>query len=417
MTHQSKSAATPQPVIPMGDVLMMAPESDALNGDVRSRLDRVWVDRSAQDIADLGPFGIAKELLAILPDAEGFSNALRLQVAEEIVSLLSRFGIVSQTSAPQPATTRTYQVTLNRNFSEMSLRQLLEAIIADPSVYAEAVRYISSHPELQRARAKTYKWVVPADDDGTGIDLEATMHYVLELNKPHSVAQRRINGRRTVWLGRAMGVNDLPLIHPITRRLVQGPDANGFDWSTRNRKLLEAVLWARKTRHSQLPDLQSDEFGYSEQLFQEPLPRRWQNILDDYLDACERSESTTNGIRADWPEDLPFDSVFTFTVTVKAAAVNYEALVREAASLVAPISKSGMNATITGGVYTSIRLSGMCAYVDGAVVLDGGQVSGMNCSGVIYMPPGRTIQSSGMNSDVRVVNQTWEQLARRLGLV
>ncbi len=293
-----------QPVIRMGEILTMTPESDALSGDVLNRLGTTWTEIPATEIARNGVFGIARELTVILPDGEGFSNALRLRVAEEVIALLHRFGIDAQ--APQPRVTTT-TVRIERNFSEMSLRQLLEAIVTDPEVYPEAVRYIKRHPELQNATRKTYKWVVPVNEDGTGIDIEATMRYVLELDKPHSVPQRRVERRRPVWLGRAMGVNDLPLIHIITGRLVQGPDENGFDWSTRPKELLEAIIWARKTGHTQLPDLQSDVYGWSEQLFHDPLPRRFQNILDDYLDAKEARVSTTDGIRADWPEDLPFE--------------------------------------------------------------------------------------------------------------
>lgn len=404
-----------QEVIRMGAVLTLAPESDVLNGDVRSRLDTAWSELPAQEIADKGVFGITKDLMATLPDSDGYSNALRLKVAEEIIELLKRFGIVPQTKQPtatEPVTT----VRVERNFSEMSLRQLLAAITDDPKTYAEAAPYISSHRELRTAARKTYKWVVPASDEGTGIDLDATMRYVLELNKPHTVPQRRVDGRRPVWLGHAMGVNDLPLIHPITGKLVQGRDDNGFDWSQLPLELLEALLWARKTGHSLLPDLDSDAFGYSEQLFQSPLPRRWQNILDDYLDAKERRESTTDSIRADWPEDLPFDSVYTFFVVAKAAAVDYEALVRNAADLVAPLRASGMGLSVRGGVYSTIQVSGMNAYLDGPVVISGGHVSGMNPSGTVYMPPGMTLQVSGMGPNVRVINQTWKQLAERLGL-
>lgn len=405
----------PQPVRLMGEVLTLAPESDALTGDVLSRLNGKWSDLPAADIAQQGTFGIARELMVILPDNEGFSNALRLKVAEEVIELLRRFGITAETPQPRE-TTRT--VRIERNFSEMSLRQLLEAIVADPSVYPEARRYITSHPELRNAARKTYKWVIPANTDGTGIDIDATMAYVLELDKPHSVPQRRVNRRRPVWLGRALGVNDLPLVHVITGRLVQGPDENGFDWSTRPRELLEAIVWARKIGHSLLPDLQSDVYGWSEQLFRDPLPKRFDDILDDYLDAKDSGVSTTDGIRVDWPEDLPFDGVFTFFVAVKAepVRVDYEALVREAASLVAPLHASGMGLTVRG-VYSTIHVSGMSPYFDGVVVINGGHVSGMSPSGTVYMPPGMTLRVSGMSPTVKVINQTWKQLAERLGLV
>ncbi|MGD8374433.1 MAG: hypothetical protein PVI21_06285 [Candidatus Woesebacteria bacterium] len=401
------------PVIRMGEILTMAPESDVLNGDVIARLGTAWSEIPAADIAQQGVFGLARNLMVVLPDNGGFSNALRLRVAEELVALLKRFNV--EESVPQQTVTT---VRVERNFSEMSLRQLLETIVIDPSLYREALRHIKAHPELRNAARKTYKWVVPVNSDGTGIDVDATMQYVLELDKPHAVPQRRVTGhRRPVWLGRAMGANDLPLVHVITGRLTQGPDENGFDWSTRPKELLEAILWARKTRHSQLPDLQSDVYGWSEQLFCDPLPRRFQDILGDYLDAKESRVSTTDGIRADWPEDLPFDSAFTFVVTVKAAAVDYEALVCEAANLVAPLHASGMGTSVRGGVYSTIKVSGMNAYIDGVIVINGGQVSGMSVSGTVYMPPGRSLRVSGMNANVRVINQTWRQLAERLGLV
>jgi hypothetical protein len=404
-------ASGQKPVIRMGDVLTMAPQSDALNDDVLGRLLAGWSHVPAVEIAKMGVFHLARELTVTLPDNEGFGNELRLKVAEEIMKLLSRFGIEAESDQPPLLTT----VRIERNYDEMSLRQLLETIIADPDVYPNAVRCIRTHRELRPVVSKTHKWVVPVNDTGE-IDLEATLRYVTQLSKPHSTVQRIVEGRRPISLDHAMGVNDQPLIHPVTGRLVQGPDDNGFDWSSLDRELLEAVIWARKTGHRRLPDLESDVFGWSEQLFQDPLPRRFRDILDDYRNARRERVSTVDGIRADWPEDLPHDDIYTFFAAT-AVAVDYEALVRQAARLAAPYRGTGMGITVSGGVYTTVNLSGMSAYLNGPVVLDGGTIKGMGASGTVYMPPGRSVSVSGMGAHVQVVNQTWKQLAERLGLV
>lgn len=399
---------TQDEVILMGPILTMAPESDALNRDVLARLLLTWSHTPATTIAQMSRYRLTEQLLTTLPDDLGFGNELRLKVAEEITALLKRLGFQTQPAQPVAPTV----VRVERNYREMSLRQLLEAVIANPDVFDEAVRYILSHPELSAAARKTHKWVIPAHDEG-GIDLEATMRYVTQLNRPHSVVQRTVEGRRPISLNRAMGVNDQPLIHPITGRLVQGPDSNGFDWSTLDLEVLEAILWARKIGHDRLPDLESDVYGWSEQLFQNPLPRRFQDIMDDYRTAKKDRDSTVDGIRADWPEDLPHDGVFTFYT---ARTVGYEALVREAANLAAPCRASGTGASVQGGAYTTIHVSGTGASISGTVVLDGGKITGTGVSGVVYMPPGGSIRVSGIGASVRVVNQTWKQLAERLGL-
>lgn len=78
-----------------------------------------------------------------------------------------------------------------------------------------------------------------------------------------------------------------------------------------------------------------------------------------------------------------------------------------------PQTVSGMNATVQGGVYSSLNISGMNATVRDAIVLHACTVSGMNATGRVLVPPGTVVNISGMNADVDVVQLSWEALAEQ----
>lgn len=78
---------------------------------------------------------------------------------------------------------------------------------------------------------------------------------------------------------------------------------------------------------------------------------------------------------------------------------------------------SGMNASVRGGVYRTLTVSGMNASVKDVIVLDRCTVSGMNASGRVYTAPGAEVSVSGQNADVQVVQLPWAELLERTAAI
>lgn len=96
-------------------------------------------------------------------------------------------------------------------------------------------------------------------------------------------------------------------------------------------------------------------------------------------------------------------------------AVDYRQMVLDAA--LADCTRTGSNMSVGGGPYRRIRLTGSNARVKNLVVVGGGLINGSNSSGTVYVPPGVAISINGSNSDVEVRMESWEKIARRIGLL
>lgn len=402
------------PSVTFGQVILIAPDNEALTTNIKSKLIEVWGEMPASEIGVKTVFDMAYELLAILPDPD-FNNDVRFRTAEAVHSLFKRMGFADD--GPQ----QTVKVTFDKTPDQMSLRELLEALTAQPNNYAELRSFIEAHHQVREATRKSNgAWVIK---NPTGsINVEQTLDYVTQLSKRFASAQREFKNQRPVTLAKALGIDDRALIHPFTGRPVQGPDDNGFDLSTLDPELHEALLWAADTCHSAWPR-QIDLYTYTEEVLTTPLPRRWQRILSDYQYAKE-SDDTVRPNRY-WPENVPFGQTLNLTAgflgtttgqrNSTSSNTNYQQILLEMAQ--ASCKQSGMASRVNGGVYRRINVSGMSAMIDGVIVLEGGVVSGMSSSGTIYAPPGVSIQVTGMSASVQVINLTWEKLAQRAKLV
>ena len=80
-------------------------------------------------------------------------------------------------------------------------------------------------------------------------------------------------------------------------------------------------------------------------------------------------------------------------------------------------NRTGSNMKVSGGPYRRVRLAGSNIRVEGLVVIEGGRIKGSNASGTVYVPPGVDVSISGSNSNVEVRPESWEKIARRVGLL
>lgn len=76
-------------------------------------------------------------------------------------------------------------------------------------------------------------------------------------------------------------------------------------------------------------------------------------------------------------------------------------------------SVSGIGASIHGGVYRTLSVSGIDIRVRDVIVLERCEVSGIGASGRVFVAPGTRVDVSGVDARVDVVQLPWAELADR----
>lgn len=409
--------------ITFAQILVIAPEDAALPKDIIGRLEHAWGEFPAIEIGakSTNPAEMATDLLALLPDP-AYNNATRVAVVEALGRLLKQFNLVP-VEPKQPL-----KVVFDKTPGQMNLRELLEALIADPSSYPDLRPYIESNHRVQRPSQRSKGlWVIPGIQGG--IDIDLTLDYISYLDNQFAVPQNEFRGRRPVTLDRALGINNRALIHPFTGHPVQGLDENGFDLSQLSDPLHEALLWAAVTKHSAWPQQITDLYGFTEQLFQSPLATRWQRIVADYSYAKETGDDLTRIISRYWPENVSLQGVLDITsafgaqpqrgqrLSGNSVGINFRQLVEDAANLNGKLDINGTNVDYNGGVYKQLSVRGTNIDLKDVVVTKGGSINGTNVDGNLLLPPGVRVSVKGTNVDVTQVNLSWEDLARKLRLI
>ncbi|MFG1794197.1 hypothetical protein [Nocardia sp. NPDC049149] len=98
-----------------------------------------------------------------------------------------------------------------------------------------------------------------------------------------------------------------------------------------------------------------------------------------------------------------------------APVVDYRRMVLEAA--LSDCNRTGSSMKVSGGPYRHVRLTGACIRVKDLVVVAGGTITGSSSSGTVYVPPGVDVSVVGSSTDVKVRTESWEKIARRIGLL
>lgn len=414
--------------VTIGDVLAIAPDDDRLPGNVKARVLAVWGERDVSEIAAMNVFAAAHELLAVLTDQEGFTNEDRFRAAEGLHDLLKRSGFATETAAP-------VRVTIDRakSLAEMDARDLLGLLADEPGRHGEVRPYLDGQPEVRAAQSRTSgAWVIPGASGD--IDVEATLAYLGQVSRPHASAQRVFQERRPVTLAAALRLDERAMVHPFTGQPVQGPDANGFDFSQLDPDVHESLLWAAVTGNPAWP-AQVDLYTFTEEVFTAPLPRRWQRILDDYRAARAAEEPGTRGITRYWPEGRPPEQAIDLATGLAAgtpgtaapsragaprasqpASAGYQKLVENAGAVAGALSATGNMSDYNGGIYQRAAFIGNMNTFNGVVFVQGGSITGNQNDGNLLLPPGVRVAIIGNMNEINQRNISWEELAGRLGL-
>lgn len=320
---------------------------------------------------------------------------------------------VQESFAQQPIKV---EVSMPKSPDQLGTSELLSQLASDPN-NADMLAALLAKPDVLAVSSKTDSWVIPGVDGESKLDVNATMAYICYLGKSGATPQRTYQGRRPKSIHVILGIVEKTLLNPFTGEpVVEGLDASGNDWSKIDRTLMKAILWARVTRHGFFPTA-IDPFSAFEEISQQPLPRRWKNILDDYNAAVEDEDPTALGVSLLWKAsaDASTNGRGGDTAGGVAAEQRTRGSVFDSESFVRAKCQgagtlSGMDSKLVG-VFSTVAVSGMNQSVC-VIVLDSFKMSGMNQSGVVYLAPGAVTKGSGMGNTISIERKSWEQLAQ-----
>lgn len=395
----------------MATVLDEMPETDVVTTEVLQQLIASIGENPASDYATANVFTFVGVVKTALPDLT--DKALRKQIATEVHQFLDEMGILTSASAAAAAPQGPIEVTVNtpKGVDDLTLQELIERIIADPSQSDDLIPVIREKRQVRAAEAKTREWAIA--NTGGGLNVTATVAYATFLARPHTVVQRKWEGDWPTTLERALGIDRRVMIHPFTGQPLDGPDEFGFDWTKLSDEQHEAVIWAMVTRHRNLP-ASPDVRRMSDELFADELPSYWAEIVEDYARAKARGDSSTNGITRYVPEDvldgLSGRAASTF-VSRERTEEDYKAMLFDNA--MGAISRNS-SFTKGEGIIPSLYINGSCR-LNGTIVLQGGTVNG-SASGHCYVPRGVSIQVNG-SSSMDEFPRSYKKLCEIAGLI
>ncbi len=336
-----------------------------------------------------------------------FPNKSRkaLDIASKLKAELERYGYGHSHSKASTAKQEVI-VKLEKNPEQMSLKELLSAVVTAPDRGVELLPYIKQTREYIAAATKT-KYLAKIRDGH--LDVNGTIEYVQNLSQPYSRVARPTEGERFQTLESALGVGSRVIIHPLTGDPIQGADEAGLDYSQLDEELRKAVIWARVTNHPLFPQpVRLAEDGYA--LFASPLPTPWDLILRDYWTALECQEPLAIAVRLEYDEDELGDA----SLLKPKSPPNYESLVRHHARGKYVVVQSYQTVE---GIYNQLEVIGSNINLKRVVVLERANLVGSNISGTIVIPnQSVTVTEIGFNINVATSISPWSKIAQQYNL-
>lgn len=264
-------------------------------------------DMSVDEIMPLNALQLTNRIEGNMAQEDKLSSTFslsRFRIGQIATALLDCASTMLRNQVPQsPVHQPSYET--------MGLRELLEVLIAQPTMLNRIMPYIETL--IPEAIRKTEgRWVVPQafERDGVNINLIATVEYALSCNRTFRYTSPRVKTSNGVMipitLNEALGENVRPLAHPYFKSPIEGIDEGGYDISGMDVTLLEIIAWAYMCRHAHYPQTQ-DYFDFMEEIASETRggdrSKRWARITLDYEAAKVRGEVRDNlRFRTSWEE-------------------------------------------------------------------------------------------------------------------
>ena len=369
---------------------------------------------SEQDIrvvSQLSAGEIARLISASKPELKRKS----MSIAIEILSRLKAAGYqddLTNVQLPQ-------ELIIKPGLEQMGLSDLLKLCQESPTQKREAWRVISNRQEYIDASKKTsaLAWVVNGN-----LERERTVEYIYLMSDPLTVKQipLREKGEKLISLSEALGIETRSYFHPLTGKLLRGPDKYGIDWTQElSPEYHQAAIWALIDPSCHLHP--GESYNNAQELLQGQGV--WSLIMAQYWQALDENNNLAMSVSVYGNQQTSKKKTKTESSSQETQS-NSEVLKEEAyyqqllkEQSVGNDFQAGYGQKITG-VYDRLSVSGYDVYLDGIVCLDGATITGYGISGTIILPPGQKISDLGYNNSLKIERcKSWSEVAAKAELI
>jgi hypothetical protein len=360
---------------------------------------------SVAEVAGMTPLRLASKLIGTL----GVAEDDLMDVARELIA--SFRGMLGTDSAPaQPQGPLSVTVVTEKRLGELTARELLARLAADPGQFDDVAEALRATRLVRQAGE--HPWAVPAAD-GT-LDVAATAGYLEYLSRPGSVPQRLWPphaGKRPATLEAVFGREARLMLNPFTGQQFSGLDEWGNDWNELPEADHLAMLWAVATGHRNLPPV-PDPRRLTDDLFARKRPAYLREVIEDFAEARRRDPQLAAMSRHFAPEAAA-------GLRAQARPRRTEDDYRQVLLGAAQARRDLVSGSVRLGpvVIESFSTMSGSVHLDGTVVLGSSETLSGSLHGTAYVPRGVRISTMSGSDSLAVYVKSYEELARRAGLI
>ena len=368
-------------------------------------------DQDVKVVGKLSSGEIAKLISVSKPELKRQS----MSIAIEILSRIEAAGYKKANNNLQ----HPQELIIKPSLEQMALSDLLKVCQESPEQRREAWRVITNRQEYIDASQKTsaLAWVI-----NNNFDIERTVKYIDLMSDPLAVKQipLREKGEKLISLPEALGVETRSYFHPLTGKLLRGPDQYGIDWTQElSPEYHKAAIWSLIDPACQLHP--GDNYNNAQELLQGKGV--WSLIMAQYWQALDENNSYAISVsvygnqqtikKNRKTESLSQETQFNSEVFEKEDY--YKQLLKEQS--VGTDFQIGFNKKLRG-IYDHLTVSGYDCYLDNIVCLEGAVVTGYDIRGTVILPPGQKISDRGYGNNLKIERcKSWREVATRAKLI
>ncbi len=395
-----------------GKFIAYSDVSELLTEDILAFLEGIQplCDKDVKVVAQLSSGEIAQLISVSKPELKRKS----ISIAIEILSRLKAAGYkedsraVSEPQQPQ-------ELVIKPGLEQMGLSDLLKVCKDESGKKPEAWRLLTTRTEYIDASKKTptLGWVVNEE-----LDVERTVNYIYQMSAPLTVKQTpsREKGERLIPLAEALGIETRSYVHPLSGKLLRGPDQYGIDWPQElSPEYHQAALWALVDPNCHIHP--GDSYHNAQELLKGQGV--WSLIMAQYWQALDENNSSAMSVsiygntRGE-TQTSPATQLGNVQEFQPKSVKNSESIVRYHARDKHVVFHSSQTVE---GIYNQLEVVGSCVHLRNVVVLEGANLIGRNISGTIITPSqGISVRSIGLNIDVAKKIWPWEEIAQQYNL-
>ena len=364
------------------------------------------ISGSVTEIARMSPLRLASRLIG----TQGVEEDDLMDIARELIAAFREM-LGLDSAPPQAQAPLNVTVTAEKRLGDLTARELLARLAADPGQFDEIAEALAATRLVRQAGQNP--WAVP--DASGGLDVAATAGYLDYLSRPGSIPQRLWpprGGTRPETLESLFGREARLMLNPFTGQAFSGLDEWGNDWNELPETDHLAMLWAVTAGHRNLPPV-PDARRLTDDLFARKRPAYLREITEDFAEARRHDPQLASMSRyftGETAGGLP-----AVQAPPRRTEEDYLGLLLGAAQ--------GCRNSMSGGMHLGAVVIRGFSVMSGSVHLDGtivlGKSSTMSGSlhGTCYVPRGVRITTMSGSDALAVYEKSYEDLARRAGLV